>query len=61
MNAIVPAEVECPWCYEPVLFQIDTTQGDHETIEDCQVCCRPISLNVQCEPGRLDDVQAEPA
>ncbi len=60
VNAILPAEVDCPWCYEVVVFQIDTLQGPHETIEDCSVCCRPILLQVECEPGHLLDVIAEP-
>ena len=26
---------------------IDTSQGEHSYIEDCEVCCRPITVHVQ--------------
>lgn len=61
MNAILPAEVQCPHCFELVIVQIDTTQGPHETIEDCEVCCRPMEIRAECRPGVLIDVCAGPA
>lgn len=36
---------------------LDTSQGSHETVEDCTVCCRPIGLRVQCEPGEIFEVE----
>ncbi|MEI6714992.1 MAG: CPXCG motif-containing cysteine-rich protein [Verrucomicrobiota bacterium] len=52
------ASFDCPWCGEPLSTQVDTSQGDHEHIEDCTVCCRPIVLTVECDPGELFSVQA---
>ena len=53
MTPIVEAEVPCPFCGEVFTISIDTTQGDYSTIEDCQVCCRPIQLTIACEPGEV--------
>lgn len=39
----------CPYCGEPIELIIDTSQGDHTYIEDCQVCCRPIVIHVQSD------------
>lgn len=61
MNAILPAEIECPFCFEVIVVHIDTTQGSHTTIEDCEVCCRPIEIAVECSPGVLVDVTARGA
>ncbi len=53
------AFIDCPWCGECYPTQIDTSQGDHELIEDCTVCCRPISVLVECSPGDLHSVQSQ--
>ena len=59
MTFLVETEIACPWCGEVFLTTIDTSQGDCTTIEDCTVCCRPIALTIQCEPGEVSDVLAE--
>jgi hypothetical protein len=39
-------EIECPYCGEWITLLVDGSAGDQEYIEDCQVCCRPITLVV---------------
>jgi len=53
MNAVVEIEIDCPWCGERFPSVADTSQGSYQTIEDCQVCCRPIQLTIECEPGQV--------
>ena len=57
---IVEAQVSCPYCGEDFPVMIDTSQGSHTTVEDCSVCCRPIRLRTQCEPGEVFEVEAAP-
>jgi len=57
MSYIIETDIQCPWCGEVYPTTIDTSQGDHSTIEDCNVCCRPIELTVSCEPGELGAVE----
>ncbi len=57
MALLIEADIPCPHCGEVFPLSIDTSQGDHAMIEDCSVCCRPIQLDVQCEPGEVVDVQ----
>ncbi|WP_458071267.1 CPXCG motif-containing cysteine-rich protein [Rhodanobacter sp. BL-MT-08] len=45
-----PCDISCPYCGEPIEILVDESAGDQFYIEDCQVCCRPISLSV-----RIDD------
>ena len=40
------AGIECPYCGERFEATVDTSGGDQEYIEDCQVCCRPITFSV---------------
>lgn len=57
MNLLVEHAVECPHCGEIYPTNIDTSQGAHTTIEDCAVCCAPIQLTVECEPGEIAFVE----
>ncbi len=50
-------DLQCPYCGELFPILIDTSQGGHQMIEDCSVCCRPIQLQVRCEPGEIVDVE----
>jgi len=48
------AEIQCPYCGESIEIVIDDSLGDQRYIEDCQVCCRPISIAVtRDEDGAL--------
>jgi hypothetical protein len=38
--------ISCPYCGESVSILIDDTLDDQNYVEDCQVCCRPIVLDV---------------
>lgn len=60
MDILVETEIQCPYCFEIYQTMIDTSQGDHNTIEDCPVCCRPIQLNVSCGVGEVFSVDASP-
>ncbi len=60
MDILIEAEIQCPHCGENYQTMIDTSQGRHATIEDCPVCCRPIQLDVECEPGEVFQVEATP-
>jgi len=58
MNAVVEIEVQCPHCGELFATMADTSQGSYETIEDCQVCCSPMQLKIECEPGEVFSVES---
>jgi hypothetical protein len=38
--------IQCPYCGERIEILVDASAGDQRYIEDCQVCCRPISIDV---------------
>jgi hypothetical protein len=46
MNELESQTVDCPYCGEPVELLIDCSILQQSYIEDCQVCCRPINVNV---------------
>ena len=49
-------EIECPYCGEQIVVLIDCTAGRQEYVEDCQVCCRPITLAVTIDTEGLPRV-----
>ena len=38
--------VSCPYCGEAIEILIDPQEAGNQYIEDCQVCCRPITFHV---------------
>jgi hypothetical protein len=46
---LTPFDISCPYCGEPIEILVDASAGDQHYIEDCQVCCRPITLNVRID------------
>jgi len=59
MELIVEMEVVCPRCGESFPLQIDTSQGNQSLIEDCAVCCQPITIWIDCRPGSVLEVKEE--
>lgn len=45
--------VECPYCGEGFEIHV-TSESDGQTMyEDCQVCCRPVSIFIHIEEGEF--------
>ena len=54
-------DVDCPYCGEVISLVLDASAGPQRYIEDCQVCCRPIrvDLDVDADGDALVRVQSE--
>lgn len=46
-------EVECPYCGESFDVAVDPSQEFQSYVEDCQVCCKPIQLDIEVEEGEV--------
>lgn len=44
------ATIDCPYCGEAIEIAIDDSVEHQRYIEDCQVCCRPIDIEVTVDP-----------
>jgi hypothetical protein len=53
MNSLETALITCPYCGETIDLFIDCSVEQQEYIEDCAVCCRPITVTVDCTAGDL--------
>ncbi|MBI3553738.1 MAG: CPXCG motif-containing cysteine-rich protein [Elusimicrobia bacterium] len=45
--------VACPYCGEEFEVHVTSEEDGQTMYEDCEVCCRPISLHVHTEEGEL--------
>ncbi len=61
LDVIVEIQVQCPHCGEIITSTADTSQGDYSTIEDCEVCCAPMNIEVICQPGEVEEVRVTAA
>ncbi|HEY7871531.1 MAG TPA: CPXCG motif-containing cysteine-rich protein [Rudaea sp.] len=43
----------CPYCGEPIELVVDVSAGSSRYIEDCQVCCRPMQVDVEVDDGQV--------
>ncbi|WP_293752533.1 CPXCG motif-containing cysteine-rich protein [uncultured Paraglaciecola sp.] len=46
MQELEERAVQCPYCGETIDILLDTSVPQQNYIEDCQVCCRPITVDV---------------
>ena len=49
MHQLEEKRISCPYCGEVIEVLIDPEDTGQEYIEDCQVCCRPISFNISMQ------------
>tara|TARA_B100000405_G_scaffold249080_1_gene182663 strand:- start:100 stop:282 length:183 start_codon:yes stop_codon:yes gene_type:complete len=51
-------EVQCPTCFELTAVQVDVPEGRTRLAVDCDVCCRPLHVNVEVRDGYVVSAQA---
>ena len=59
MPEITEQSISCPYCGETISVLIDDSLPEQQYIEDCQVCCRPIVIDVAVGPDGAPAVGAK--
>jgi len=49
----VSESIHCPFCGQAFEVLVDTSVASQQFTTDCEVCCRPIDITVECEPGEI--------
>jgi hypothetical protein len=60
MNQLTEEGISCPYCGEGITILVDHSLPEQEYVEDCQVCCRPIVINVAIDPDGAAAVSVSP-
>jgi len=55
------AEVSCPYCGEMITLLLDLSIEEQSYIEDCSVCCQPMTVSNRAEDGELAELDVEAA
>ena len=42
-------DIDCPYCGEPITLALDASAGAQRYVEDCVVCCRPITVVLEVD------------
>jgi len=51
MPELAEQTIRCPYCDESISILVDDSLERQDYIEDCQVCCRPIVIDIAIDPG----------
>jgi len=57
MQDLIPQLIQCPYCGESIEILIDASIPQQSYSEDCQVCCRPIDIDVSIDEDGMPLVQ----
>jgi transposase-like protein len=52
------ASLTCPYCGEPLVLEIEPSADAQRYVEDCEVCCRPMVVEVVSGPAGTATVSA---
>jgi hypothetical protein len=47
------ATIQCPFCGQRFEIVLDTSIATQVFSTDCEVCCRPIEVIAECQPGEI--------
>jgi len=50
---------QCPYCWEDVSMLVDYSVSNQNYIEDCEICCNPIQLDIVIKKNEITSFQAE--
>jgi len=52
--------IRCPFCGQAFETTVDTSVTFQRFTIDCEVCCRPMEVTVECEPGDILRLDVQP-
>lgn len=58
LESLKSVSIQCPYCGEMIELAIDGSVEEQEYIEDCEVCCKPITIIVSMAYGDTPQVVA---
>lgn len=58
-QALLEYRFTCPYCWESITMLLEPSPQDQAYVEDCEVCCNPISVRYRAEDGAIVEFLAE--
>ena len=51
------ATVQCPFCGQSFDVALDVNIPNQQFTTDCEICCRPIELRIECANGEIVSIE----
>ncbi len=61
MDLLVGLDATCPHCWETIQLSLDLSVEGQSYIEDCPVCCKPMSVCYAVVDGEVTEFTVEAA
>ena len=58
MSEVTERFIHCPYCGESISVMVDDSEAGQQYTEDCQVCCRPMVMDVAVDDDGSVSVRA---
>ncbi|MEM8816100.1 MAG: CPXCG motif-containing cysteine-rich protein [Pseudomonadota bacterium] len=58
-NTVEEKRLLCPACNASISVLIDSSAGSQSYIEDCEVCCRPLTISFVVDDEGISNVRAD--
>ena len=55
----VSESIQCPFCGQSFEIVVDTSVAQQRLTTDCEICCRPFEVSVECEPGEVLNLEVQ--
>jgi len=55
----IAERIACPYCGQSMDLVVDTSVPEQRFTTDCEVCCRPFEVFVECEPGEILSIDVQ--
>ncbi len=59
MDSLDSASIQCPYCWQMLEIEVDSSAGSQKYTEDCHVCCRPILIRIHVGANNEISIDAE--
>jgi len=59
MNGLEASTIQCPYCWEMIEITVDCSVNSQDYVEDCEVCCQPIVMQVNISLTGAPEVRVE--
>ena len=60
-NSVEEKRLLCPACNAAISVLVDASAGSQSYIEDCEVCCRPLTIHLTVSGDGRVEVEADHA
>lgn len=58
-HAVIEHRFDCPYCGESITMLLDPAPGGQAYVEDCEVCCNPVSIDFEVVGDVVTEFRAE--